>query len=68
MKLALCTETALVVITDEIFSNMDSKKVTPLTLCDLSTAFDSVSHAFFLNKCAKLIHFTTKIDSMGTIE
>ncbi len=48
----LSTETALTVITDQIFSNMDSKKVTILTLCDLSIAFDSVNHDILLHKCA----------------
>lgn len=50
----LSTETALTVITDKIFSNMDSKKVSLLTLCDLSKAFDSVNHENLLNKCAML--------------
>ncbi len=30
----LSTETALTVITDEIFGNMDTKKISILTLCD----------------------------------
>ena len=33
---------------------MDQKKVTILTLCDLSKAFDSVSHEILLSKCTKL--------------
>ncbi len=33
---------------------MDAKKVSLLTLCDLSKAFDSVSPEILLNKCAKL--------------
>ena len=37
---------------------MDSKKICILTLCDLSKAFDSVSHENLLSKCSKL-----KIDS-----
>ncbi len=43
----LSTETALTVITDEIYKNMDSKKIYISTLCDLSKAFDSVSHRIF---------------------
>ncbi len=50
----LSTETALTIITDKIYDNMDQKKVTILTLCDLSKAFDSVSHEILLSKCTKL--------------
>ncbi len=38
----LSTETAVIVITDKIFNNMDSKEISILTLCDLTKAFDSV--------------------------
>ncbi len=50
------TETALTVtvITNKVFNNMDAKKITMLTLCDLSKAFDSVSHEILLRKCSKL--------------
>lgn len=50
----LSTETALTVITDKIYDNMDSKKISILTLCDLSKAFDSISHEILIRKCAKL--------------
>ncbi len=50
----LSTETALTVVTDKIYDNMDSKKISVLTLCDLSKAFDSISHDNLLNKCTKL--------------
>ena len=33
---------------------MDAKKVSILILCDLSKAFDSVSHEILLDKYAKL--------------
>ncbi len=46
----LSTETALTAITNKIFSNMDSKKITRVTLCDLSKAFYSVSHEILLKK------------------
>ncbi len=47
-------QTALTVITDKIYSNMDPKKVSPLTICDLSKAFDNVSPEIHLSKCAEL--------------
>ncbi len=50
----LSTQTALTVITDEIFHNMDSKKISHLTLCDLSKPFDSVIHKILLQKCSQL--------------
>ncbi len=46
----LSTATALTVVTDEIHKNMDSKKVSLLTLCDLSKVFDSVNHSILLEK------------------
>ncbi len=33
---------------------MEHKKISLLTLCDLSKAFDSVHHSFLINKCLKL--------------
>lgn len=50
----LSTETALTVIADKIYENMDNKNISMLTLCDLSKAFDSVHHATLLNKCSFL--------------
>ncbi len=50
----LSTESALTIKTDAIFKNMDDRKISLLTLCDLSKAFDSVSHSILLKKCAKL--------------
>ncbi len=50
----LSTESALTVVTDAIFSNMDDRKISLLTLCDLSKAFDSVRNSILLRKCAKL--------------
>ncbi len=50
----LCTESALQVITDKIYSNMDNKKISLLTVCDLSKAFDSVSHNILQRKCEQL--------------
>ena len=49
-----CQQTALTVISNKIFSNMESKKITLLTLCNLSKAFDSVSHNILLKKCSAL--------------
>ena len=50
----LSTESALTTITDKLYENMDKKHVSLLTLCDLSKAFDSVSHDILLKKCYKL--------------
>ena len=50
----LSTETALLKITDEIYHNIDSKKVSLLLLLDLSKAFDSVHHDILIHKCKKL--------------
>ena len=50
----LSTETALTTITDQLYTNMDNKKVSLLTLCDLSKAFDSVNHNTLLNKLSQL--------------
>ena len=50
----LSTETALTVITDKIYNNMDNKRISLLTLCDLSKAFDSVSHSILLQKLGKI--------------
>ncbi len=46
----LSTATALTVVTYEIYKNMDSKKVSLPTLCDLSKVFDSVNHSILLEK------------------
>ena len=50
----LSTETALSTITDTIYNNMDNRKISLLTLCDLSKAFDSVNHNLLIKKCGKL--------------
>ncbi len=50
----LSTESALTTVTNDIFNNMDNKRISLLTLCDLSKAFDSVCHNILLSKCAKL--------------
>ncbi len=54
----LSTETALTTVTDAIYDAMDNRKITLLSLCDLSKAFNSVKHSFLLAKCLRL-----KIDS-----
>ena len=46
----LSTETALIQITNKIYNNIDNNKITLLTLCDLSKAFDSVNHELLLKK------------------
>lgn len=46
----LSTETALIKVTNKIYENMDRNKISLLTLCDLSKAFDSVNHETLLQK------------------
>ena len=46
----LSTETALLSVVNKIYNNMDHNKITLLTLCDLSKAFDSVHHELLLRK------------------
>ena len=47
----LSTETALLKVSDEIYKNIDNKRISLLILCDLSKAFDSVDHEILLKKC-----------------
>ena len=54
----LSTETALITVADKIYENMDKNHITLLTLCDLSKAFDSVSHEILLKKL-----FTVNVDT-----
>ncbi len=49
----LSTETALATVTDAIYDAMDNRKISSLSLCDLSKAFDGVKHSFLLAKCLK---------------
>ena len=42
------TETTLLKITNDISTNMEKKRVTVLTLLDLSAAFDTIDHAALL--------------------
>ncbi len=46
----LSKETALTTVTDKLYENKDKKKVSQLTLGDLSHAFDTVDHDILLNK------------------
>ncbi len=46
----LTTETALITLTNNLYSNMDNEKLSLVTLLDLSKAFDSVHHATLLKK------------------
>ena len=44
------TETALLTIQDDIYTNMSKGKVTALTLLDLSAAFDTIDHSILLTR------------------
>lgn len=46
----LSTETALMKVTEKLYSNIDNKKISLLMLLDLSKAFDSVSHDILIKK------------------
>lgn len=46
----LCTTTALPVVTDKIYENMDNKRISLQTLCDLSKAFNSINHQILIEK------------------
>ncbi|KAF2360900.1 Reverse transcriptase domain [Trinorchestia longiramus] len=48
------TQDALLNITEKIYSDIDTKNVTPLLLLDLSKAFDSVEHKRLLQKISNL--------------
>jgi len=58
----LSTETALLKVTDEIYKNIDNNQINLLTLCDLSKAFDSVSHELLVKKLTnhEIDHFWFK--------
>ncbi len=49
----LSAETALITLTNKLYSNMDNKKLSLVTLQDLSKAFDSVHHVALLEKLIK---------------
>ncbi len=42
--------TALTKVVMDIYESVDNKKVSLLTLCGLSKAFDTVSHSIFIKK------------------
>ena len=44
------TETALLKLTNDIFENIDSGKITILTALDMSAAFDTLDHAMLLQR------------------
>ena len=50
----LSTETALIKVTDAIYKNIENDLITLVALCDLSKAFDSVSHRILLHKLDKV--------------
>ena len=50
----LSTETALTKICEQVYLNIDNNEISLLTLCDLSKAFDSVSHSLLIKKMVNL--------------
>lgn len=50
---SLSAEVALLEVTDKIDSNIECKKISLLSLHDISKAFDSVNHTL-VKKCTKL--------------
>ena len=46
----LSTETALLKVTEKLYENIEKNEISALILCDLSKAFDSVSHSILLKK------------------
>lgn len=48
----LSTNTALLKLTNELYANMDNKKVSLITLRDLFKVFDSVSHEMLLTSAS----------------
>lgn len=50
----LSTETALASLSNLLYNNIDNKKISLITLCDLSKAFDSVNHGYLMSKLTKL--------------
>jgi len=44
------TESALIKVSDDIFSEIDSKRVVIVVLLDLSSAFDTVDHSILLHR------------------
>ena len=51
----LSMETALLDITDTIYDNIDDNLLTLMIICDLSKAFDSISHDILFKKLS-LVH------------
>ena len=50
----LSTDSALLTLSNMLYENIDKRKVSLITVCDLSKGFDSVSHDILLSKCRKL--------------
>ena len=46
----LSTETALLKLTEKLYENIENNEISFLCLCDLSKAFDSVSHSMLIEK------------------
>ena len=53
-RTSLSTDTALLSLSNKLYQNIDNKNLSLVTLCDLSKAFDSVSHAKLMIKLKAL--------------
>ena len=51
---SIATQDALVYVTESIRNQIDSKKIVPAALLDLSKAFDSISHEVLIEKMLSL--------------
>ena len=52
------TETAMLMIFNDLVSAVDTKKLSLLCLLDLSAAFDTVDHAMMLSRLEKMYGFS----------
>ena len=54
-KAGHCTETALLRVHNDVFTNMDNQSATVLVLLDLSAAFDTIDHSVLFDRMENII-------------